>query len=277
MPRPAGKPPPVCRFFEADEPNYPTMKVVIGESDPEGCAARPGPARRTPKFEDQPWLTGYRQLASNDIDLPVLNVFRQFAKLGEDRREVVDPKQLPLEQMMANGAQGAPDIGAIATRTADGKVALLLWRYRDDDVAGPDAQVRLALNGRRGTPISSRRGEGTARMATPPPPGRLWGRRNPPIRINMRRRNTPRQCVRSASPYQPRRLWARRRRRTCACGDRGAYVVSDGKRGGCATTVARIVELVPHFRNVTVVLTIGSGARLLSGQARSRCLSIMIV
>jgi xylan 1,4-beta-xylosidase len=88
--------------------------VVIGESDPEGCAACPGPqnayrngtmyssytaasfarlwelARKRHvnlegavswsfEFEDQPWFAGYRQLATNGVDLPVLNVFRLFA------------------------------------------------------------------------------------------------------------------------------------------------------------------------------------------------------
>jgi xylan 1,4-beta-xylosidase len=31
----------------------------------------------------------------------------------------------------------------LATRTAAGRVALLLWHYHDDDVAGPDARVTL--------------------------------------------------------------------------------------------------------------------------------------
>ena len=91
--------------------------IVIGESDPEGCAACPGPQnayrngtmyssytaasfariwelaqkRRVNlegvltwafEFEDQPWFAGYRQLSTNGVNLPVLNVFRMFAKLG---------------------------------------------------------------------------------------------------------------------------------------------------------------------------------------------------
>lgn len=161
--------------------------VVIGESDPEGCAACPGPqnayrngtmyssytaasfariwelaAKRRVnlegvvswsfEFEDQPWFAGYRQLSTNGVDLPVLNVFRLFAKLGEDRLAVTNAAQLPLEQVMASGVQGQADVGSIATRTADGKVALLVWHYHDDDVAGPDAQVRVALNGMRRAP-----------------------------------------------------------------------------------------------------------------------------
>ncbi len=102
-------------------PELASKPIVIGESDPEGCAACPGPqnAYRNGtmyssytaasfariwelaekqrvnlegvltwafEFEDQPWFAGYRQLSTNGIDLPVLNVFRLFAKLGPNTR-----------------------------------------------------------------------------------------------------------------------------------------------------------------------------------------------
>jgi len=35
----------------------------------------------------------------------------------------------------------------LATRSADGKVAVLLWHYHDDDVAGPAANVSVVLTG----------------------------------------------------------------------------------------------------------------------------------
>jgi xylan 1,4-beta-xylosidase len=163
-------------------PSLAGKPVVIGESDPEGCAACPGPAnsyrngtmyssytaasfariwelaaRRNVnlhgaltwafEFEDQPWFAGYRQLSSNGVDLPVLNVFRLFAKLGEERLTATSDAQLPLDRVMADGVRGAADIGTIATRTADGKVAILLWHYHDDDVPGPTASVKLSLRG----------------------------------------------------------------------------------------------------------------------------------
>jgi xylan 1,4-beta-xylosidase len=82
-------------------------------------------------------------------------VFRLFAKLGEDKLAVSNAAQVPLETLMASGVQGQADVGSIATRTADGKIALLLWHYHDDDVAGPDAQVRVALNGMRRAPANA--------------------------------------------------------------------------------------------------------------------------
>ena len=34
------------------------------------------------EFEDQPYFAGFRALATNGIDLPVLNVFRMFSQMG---------------------------------------------------------------------------------------------------------------------------------------------------------------------------------------------------
>jgi xylan 1,4-beta-xylosidase len=99
------------------------------------------------EFEDQPWFAGYRQLTTNGVDLPVLNVFRLFARLGTTQLATVNAAQIPLEEVMAKGVQGDADVGSIATRNADGHVALLLWHYHDDDVAGPDAQVSISLKG----------------------------------------------------------------------------------------------------------------------------------
>jgi xylan 1,4-beta-xylosidase len=163
-------------------PALATKPVIIGESDPEGCAACPGPenayrngtmyssytaasfariwelaARRRVnlegvlswsfEFEDQPWFAGYRQLSTNGVDLPVLNVFRLFAKLGTQKLAATSDGQLPLDRVMADGVRGPADIGTIATRTADGKIAVLLWHYHDDDVAGPSVAVQLSIDG----------------------------------------------------------------------------------------------------------------------------------
>jgi xylan 1,4-beta-xylosidase len=102
------------------------------------------------EFEDQPWFAGYRQLSSNGVDLPVLNVFRMFAQLGADRLAASSDAQLPLDIVMRDGVRGAADVGTIATRTVDGKVAVLVWHYHDDDVPGPSAAVTLALRGLKG-------------------------------------------------------------------------------------------------------------------------------
>ncbi len=161
-----------------------TKPIVIGESDPEGCAACPGPQnayrngtmyssytaasfariwelaqkRRVNlegvltwafEFENQPWFAGYRQLSTNGVNLPVLNVFRMFAKLGPVRIAATSDAQIPLDQIVADGVRGETDVGTLATRTPQGGVAVLMWNYHDDDVPGPAAAVRLTIKGRK--------------------------------------------------------------------------------------------------------------------------------
>jgi xylan 1,4-beta-xylosidase len=157
--------------------------IIIGENDPEGCAACPGPqnayrndtlyssytaaiyprlwelARRRNvnlqgaltwafTFVGQPWFAGYRQLASNGVDLPVLNVFRLFAKLGPVQVEATSSAEMPLVQIVSEGVRSVPDVGVLATRAQeDARVDILIWHYRDDDVPGPAAEVHLVLSG----------------------------------------------------------------------------------------------------------------------------------
>jgi xylan 1,4-beta-xylosidase len=158
--------------------------VVIGESDPEGCAACQGPqlgyrngtmyssytaasfARKHDlaekhglrlegaltwafEFEDQPYFAGFRQLASNGLDLPVLNVFRMFRLMGDERVRARSDAQMPLEEIIAKGVREKPDVGVLASK-APGKLAILVWHYHDDDVAGDDAQVNLTISGLTG-------------------------------------------------------------------------------------------------------------------------------
>ncbi|USI72772.1 GH39 family glycosyl hydrolase [Sphingomonas morindae] len=159
--------------------------IVIGENDPEGCAACPGPAnayRNGPlyasytaasyarlwelarrrgvtldgalswsfTFVGQPWFAGYRQLASNGVDLAVLNVFRLFARLGPRQIAASSDRAVPLDTLLQAGVRAAPDVGVLATRTATGGSAILLWHYHDDDVPGPEAAIRLRVAGRHG-------------------------------------------------------------------------------------------------------------------------------
>jgi xylan 1,4-beta-xylosidase len=156
--------------------------VIIGESDPEGCAACPGPqnayrngtmyssytaasfariwelarARGVNlegvltwafEFENQPWFAGYRQLSTNGVNLPVLNVFRLFSRMGGEKLGASSGGQMPLQALMEQGVRGDADVGVLATRHADGHLAILLWHYHDDDVPGPDATITVQLKG----------------------------------------------------------------------------------------------------------------------------------
>jgi xylan 1,4-beta-xylosidase len=165
----------------ASFPEYKNVPIVIGESDPEGCAAcrEPRDAYRNGtmyssytaasfpralelareqgvnlqgaltwafEFEDQPPFAGFRALASDGLDLPVLNVFRMFAKMSGQRLPVTSSAALDAQAILKSGVRGHPDVAALASLDS-GKLAVLLWHYHDDDVPGPDAEVELSLTG----------------------------------------------------------------------------------------------------------------------------------
>ena len=162
-------------------PELKSKPIVIGESDPEGCAACQGAqlgyrngtmyssytaavfARKhllaakhgvhlegaltwAFEFEDQSYFAGFRALATNGVDLPVLNVFRMYAKMGAQRIATESSAEVPLERIVAAGVRENPDVAALASRDSS-TLAVMVWHYHDDDVAGPDADVTLALAG----------------------------------------------------------------------------------------------------------------------------------
>jgi xylan 1,4-beta-xylosidase len=162
-------------------PELKEKPIIIGESDPDGCAACQGPqlgyrngtmyssytaasfARKHDlaerhavnlegaltwafEFEDQPYFAGFRALASNGIDLPVLNVFRMFAMMKGRRVAAESSAQTGLDAIMKDGVRGAPDVGSIAALD-ERRLTILVWHYHDDDVPGPDAAVSLAVAG----------------------------------------------------------------------------------------------------------------------------------
>jgi xylan 1,4-beta-xylosidase len=165
---------------------FPELKgkpVIIGECDPDGCAACQGSqlgyrngtlyssytaaaytceldlAERHGvnlegaltwafEFEDQPYFAGFRALASNGIDLPVLNVFRMLGKMAGMRVATQSTSEAGLDAVMKDGVRGAPDVSALASLEAK-RLSVLVWHYHDDDVPGPDAKVDVILSGLR--------------------------------------------------------------------------------------------------------------------------------
>ena len=164
--------------------SYPELKgipVIIGESDPEGCAACQGEhlryrngtmyssytaasfARKMDlankhqvnlegaltwafEFEDQPYFAGFRSLATNGIDKPVLNVFRMYSKMSGKRLWINSSGAVELETILKEGVREKPDVSALATSDGD-RICVMLWHYHDDDIPGPRADVRLTLSG----------------------------------------------------------------------------------------------------------------------------------
>src|SRR6185503_6507156 len=155
----------------ASFPELRNTPIVIGESDPEGCAAcssRVYPQNgyrngtmyssytaaqiaRTYEladlhginllgsvtwgfeFENQPYFDGFRDLATNGIDKPVLNTFRMLGLMGSERLAVENSSALTLEAVRDTGVRGKPDVNALASKQ-DRAISVLVWNYHDDDL-----------------------------------------------------------------------------------------------------------------------------------------------
>src|SRR6185503_3342997 len=98
------------------------------------------------EFEDKDYFEGFRSLATNGIDKPVLNVFRMAALMSGERVSTTSTGQVPLDDILKAGVRQSPDIDALATRSGH-EAAVMLWNYHDDDLPAPGAQVQVAISG----------------------------------------------------------------------------------------------------------------------------------
>jgi len=166
---------------------YPELKnipVIIGESDPEGCAAcgmatNPENAYRNGtmyssytaasfarlyaltdlykinllgavtwsfEFENQPWFAGFRDLATNGVNKPVLNVFRMFGMMKGSRVATTSNRMYELRSVLDSSIRKPQtDIGALAAK-AEKSASVLVWNYHDEDKTGTQDSVRIMLN-----------------------------------------------------------------------------------------------------------------------------------
>src|ERR1700742_3998424 len=68
------------------------------------------------EFEDQKWFDGFRDLATNGVDKPVLNVFRMYGMMMGNRIPVKNEHAILLDSMLRRSVHGTePDVNALAT------------------------------------------------------------------------------------------------------------------------------------------------------------------
>ncbi|HEX9152451.1 MAG TPA: beta-xylosidase, partial [Flavobacterium sp.] len=93
------------------------------------------------------WFYGFRDLATNGVDKPVLNVFRMFGKMSGKRVAVQSNRMTPLQEIVDNSVRGEQsEIGALAS--VDRKTAgIMLWNYHDLDQLGTVEPVRVSISG----------------------------------------------------------------------------------------------------------------------------------
>jgi len=163
-------------------PQFQTTPIYVTEADPEGCAACPvssSPAnayRTSPAygayelammkhsleleadigvrlgglltwaftFPGTPYFAGYRALATNGIQLPVLAAFELLGRLDGARLPLNSSGARTLDDILANGVRGDPDIDGMATRSGSA-IQVLVWNYHDDLVKVPTAAVHLTI------------------------------------------------------------------------------------------------------------------------------------
>jgi xylan 1,4-beta-xylosidase len=178
----------ISKGFEivASYPEFKDLPIIIGESDPEGCAAcseadYPHNAYRNGtmyasytaasfarkyeladhygvnllgavtwgfEFENQPWFAGFRDMATNGVDKPVLNTFRMFGMMTGDRIKV-NQDNLAYEFMQVRDEsvrRNQPDVNAIASKD-ENSIAVMVWNYHDNnDLDVEDAMVKLNID-----------------------------------------------------------------------------------------------------------------------------------
>jgi xylan 1,4-beta-xylosidase len=163
-------------------PQYLRTPIYVTEADPDGCAACPvdtDPAdayrnstaygayelammKHTLELEAElgvklgglltwaftfpgtPYFAGYRALATNGIDLPVLSAFKLLGRLTGDRVPLTSSDARSLDEILANGVRGEPDVDGMAV--LDGaSIETLVWNYHDDIESVAPTPVHLAV------------------------------------------------------------------------------------------------------------------------------------
>ena len=165
----------------AEFPKFRALPIILSESDPEGCAAcsakdHPQNAYRNGttypaytaeamnrllqvaekqrvnlqgmltwafEFEDQPYFAGFRDLATNGVDKPILNFFRMAGLLTGDRVRAESSGALKLDDLVARGAEEHSDVDALAVH-AEHSLGVLVWNYHDRD--GAAASIALTID-----------------------------------------------------------------------------------------------------------------------------------
>lgn len=164
-------------------PEVKNIPIIIGESDPEGCAAcgmntHPANAYRNGtmyssytaaslariydindyygtniigavnwsfEFEDQPWFYGFRDLATNGVDKPVLNIFRMLGMMQGKRLMVNGNLDYNFKTICDSSVRGKrTDINVLASKNSN-SIAILLWNYHDNDIQDYGSPVTVTV------------------------------------------------------------------------------------------------------------------------------------
>ena len=95
-------------------------------------------------FPGTPYFAGYRTLATNGINLPVMSAFKLLGRLAGTRVSLTSSGSRALADVLANGVRAQPEIDGMATLNG-GAVQVLVWNYHDDIVTAAATPVHLTI------------------------------------------------------------------------------------------------------------------------------------
>ena len=165
-------------------PKFAKLPVLLSEADPEGCAAcssKVNPANNyrngtlypaytaaayarllelaekhdvkllgmrswSCEFEGREYFEGFRDLCTNGVDKPVLNVFRMLGMMAGERVQVASSGAVGLGTMIAASVRGEADVDALATR-GKSEAEVMVWDYHDVADGGGEAEVEVLVKG----------------------------------------------------------------------------------------------------------------------------------
>ncbi|CAM3283978.1 GH39 family glycosyl hydrolase [Occultella aeris] len=99
-------------------------------------------------FEGERYFEGTRAfLTAGGVEKPFLNAYRALARLGERRIEAGSDVAHPVTALDdCDGASMPEEVDVLASRSADGTVAALVWRHIDDQYHADDTEAAVNVN-----------------------------------------------------------------------------------------------------------------------------------
>lgn len=169
-------------------PKLRALPVVISESDPEGCAACAAAThpqngyRNTSQyasyeaqllegelalaaryhvnlqgavtwaftFPGHPYFTGFRSLATREIDKPLMNLYRMLGMMPGERVAAESSAAININDLLKASPGANPDINVMAARGGN-EVSVLVWNYDDSAEAAAPAKTEVTVAGLPGT------------------------------------------------------------------------------------------------------------------------------
>ncbi len=175
---------------------FPELKgipVIIGEFDPEGCAAcssefvpqfdyrngtmysstlaatygrmqdlaekydvnLAGAVTWAFEFEGQPWFAGFRDLSTNGVGKPVLNVMRMLGQMKGNKLKAESSGMVQLDSITKKGVRHQNDVGVLASND-NGEISILVWNYHDlDEPYAEPSPISLNIKNIKGKRVKS--------------------------------------------------------------------------------------------------------------------------